>query len=189
MNLHIPYNNKSQQYKLHNKKRKKNTYTLRELRNTFLNVFHTRTNNHTIEKNYSIHQPGTSGWIAEYHDNLGDENGLCKAKGNDDGVTVGYGGRIVFIDDGGVGEPNDRLFGVGDGGPKVRLCGPGEGTPKLISESESSLWAGLCDVSLHLLGLDNLLLPPCGWCRECASWAANCCCCNLKQKISYVNIQ
>lgn len=86
--------------------------------------------------------------------------------------------------DGGVGDgPKDKLLGVGDGGPKLRLWGPGDGMPKLILESESSLRAGLCDVSLHLRGLpDILLLPLPDWWRECANWAAaNCWCCNLKQ--------
>lgn len=82
-----------------------------------------------------------------------------------------YGGKRVPRLDGGVGGPSDKLLGVGDGGPRVRLCGPGDGTPKLISESESSVCAGLCEVSLQRRGLpDTLLLPPlAGWCRECAS--------------------
>lgn len=90
----------------------------------------------------------------------------------------------MLILDGGVGGPMDRLLGVGEGDPNVKLGGPTDGTPRLMLESESSLWAtGLCDVSLHLLGLlDILLLPPLCECREWANWAAaNCWCCNLKQ--------
>ena len=86
--------------------------------------------------------------------------------------------------EGGGGEPNDKLLGVGDGGPKLRLWGPGDGTPRPILESESSLRVGLWDVSLHLRGLaDILLLPLPDWCLECANWAAaNCWCCNLEQR-------
>jgi len=140
---------------------------------------------------FPIHQPGTSGWIAEYHDNLGDENGLWRAKGNDWGTFV-YGGNIAPMVEGGVGGPSDRLLGVGDGGPSLRLWGPGDGAPKLILESESSLRVGLWDVSLHLRGLpDILLLPLPDWCRECAKWAAvNCwCCCNLEQRKQRIQLQ